>query len=102
MEAQGELDSTLVCISSDHGDMLGDHNTGAKSKPWEASVSVPLLCFGADVMPGRVVDFPVATMDLAATFIDYAGKGVFLKQFTPRAVVVLKQSPFSDLCVYFQ
>ena len=73
VEHQGELDNTIVCITSDHGDMLGDHNTNAKSKPWEASISVPLLCFGPGVKEGVVVDFPVATMDLAATFIDYAG-----------------------------
>jgi arylsulfatase A-like enzyme len=69
----GELENTLVCISSDHGDMLGDHNAAAKSKPWEASIGVPLLCFGPGVLQSKIIDFPVTTMDLAATFIDYAG-----------------------------
>ena len=73
VEALGEADKTLVCVSSDHGDMLGDHDGWAKSKPWEASASVPLLCFGPGVQAGKVVAEPTATLDLAATFIDYAG-----------------------------
>jgi len=75
--ALGELEHTLVCISSDHGEMLGDHGGSGKSKPWEGSASVPLLCFGGSpalkVQPGAVVKEPVATLDLAGTFIDYAG-----------------------------
>ena len=45
----------------------------AKSKPWEASASVPLLCFGPGIKSGQVVNDPTATLDLAATFLDYAG-----------------------------
>jgi len=77
VDSLGELEHTLVCISSDHGDMLGDHNKHGKTVPWEASASVPLLCFGGSellqVKAGAVVDKPVATLDLAGTFIDYAG-----------------------------
>jgi len=73
VEALGEANKTLVCVSSDHGDMMGDHDGWAKSKPWEASASVPLLCFGPGVQVGKVVADPTATLDLAATFIDYAG-----------------------------
>jgi len=82
VQSMGELDNTLVCITSDHGDMLGDHNAEAKSKPWEASIGVPLLCFGLDVKAGNVVDFPVATLDLGATFLDYAGACVSLPRCT--------------------
>jgi len=77
VEALGEMNQTLVVISSDHGEMLGDHNTGGKSKPWEASASVPLVVFGGsdvfNIQPGDVHSEPVANMDLAGTFLDYAG-----------------------------
>ena len=57
--------------------MLGDHGGNGKCKPWEASVSVPLLCFGGSdsigIKQNAVVTKPVATMDLAGTFMDYAG-----------------------------
>ena len=73
----GELERTVICIASDHGDLTGDHNGAGKSTPWQQSVSVPLLCFGGSdalkIGAGQVVNEPTATMDLAATFIDYAG-----------------------------
>ena len=73
VRAQGELNKTIVCMTSDHGEMLGDHGDFDKSKPWQASVGVPLICAGPGLATGRVVKAPVGTVDLAATFLDYAG-----------------------------
>ena len=73
VEARGDLDSTVVCVASDHGEMLGDHGDVDKSKPWEGSAHVPLACMGPGITAGAVIDIPVATMDMAGTFIDYAG-----------------------------
>merc|ERR1711865_917196 len=46
-------------------------------KPWEASASVPLIVFGGSdsigIPAGGVRSGPVATLDLAGTFMDYAG-----------------------------
>jgi hypothetical protein len=36
----------MQCISSDHGELLGDHGDWAKSKPWEGATHVPLTCMG--------------------------------------------------------
>lgn len=77
VEELGEMNKTLVVISSDHGEMLGDHNTHSKSKPWEGSASVPLIVFGGSdsfsIPAGSVRPAPAATLDLAGTFMDYAG-----------------------------
>jgi len=73
VEAQGELERTLVVVTSDHGEMLGDHGDIQKSKPWQGSVSVPLVVLGPGVPKGRVVDAPVATLDLVALFLETAG-----------------------------
>jgi arylsulfatase A-like enzyme len=70
--AQGVMDNTVVCIASDHGEMLGDHGDVDKSKPWEGSSHVPLMCAGPGIKKGVTVDIPVATMDMAGTFMDYA------------------------------
>ena len=64
---------TVVCIASDHGEMLGDHGDVDKSKPWEGSAHVPLMCSGPGIRVGATVTSPVATMDMAGTFMDYAG-----------------------------
>jgi arylsulfatase A-like enzyme len=70
---RGELDHTLVVFSSDHGEMLGDHNLWGKVLPFHPSVSVPLVAAGPGVAPGLRSDAPASVMDLAATFLDYAG-----------------------------
>ena len=67
-----ELDATVVCVASDHGEMLGDHGDAGKSKPWEASARVPLICGGPGILRNHTVTQPVATMDLAGTFMDLA------------------------------
>jgi arylsulfatase A-like enzyme len=70
--SQGVMDNTVVCIASDHGEMLGDHGGVDKSKPWEGSSHVPLICAGPGIQNNVTVDVPVATMDMAGTFMDYA------------------------------
>lgn len=70
---QADLDNTLICLTSDHGDMLADRGTTAKSKPWQSAMSVPLICSGPNIKSNTVIDTAVTTMDLAATFIDFSG-----------------------------
>jgi arylsulfatase A-like enzyme len=70
---RGELDNTIVIYSSDHGEMLGDHNAWGKSVPFHASVCVPLVVAGPGVRTGFVAKSPTSTMDLAATCLELAG-----------------------------
>jgi len=73
LKQRGELDNTLIVYSSDHGELLGDHNGWGKSSPYQPSVGVPLIVAGPGVRKGFAGDTPVSVMDLAATFLDYAG-----------------------------
>lgn len=41
------LDDTIICFTSDHGDMLGNHHLWAKRLFYENSVNVPLILLGA-------------------------------------------------------
>ena len=86
VEQLGDAPSTVICISSDHGEMLGDHGDWDKSKPWEGSAHVPLVCTGPGVMAGQVVAQPVTTMDLAATWLHLAGVDL-MEQSTSRSLV---------------
>ena len=79
-----EFDNTLICISSDHGEMLGDWDLFGKGKPWIASTNVPFMCIGPDVKRGKVVKKYVTNMDLTGTFLDYAE--------TPKAMNMTSQS----------
>jgi len=71
LEDRGDLSNTIVVYSSDHGDMLGDHNEWSKSRPWQSSVAVPLVIAGPGIIQGQS-DALVQLTDLAATFIDLA------------------------------
>ena len=76
LEERGELDNTLIVFSSDHGEMLGDHNAWGKGKPLHPSVSVPLVIAGPGVQQGITCDLPMTNLDLTATFLDYAGLAI--------------------------
>ncbi len=73
VKERGELEHTLVVFSSDHGEMLGDHDLWGKRVPYQASVGVPLVVWGPGVKRGLVRREPATTLDLTATFLDYAG-----------------------------
>ena len=80
LEALGILDDTLVVYSTDHGDWLGDHGLILKGPmPYEGLLRVGLLFQGPGVPKGKVVGDPVSTLDLPATFADFAGVA-----FSPR------------------
>ena len=76
LERRGELDNTLIVYSSDHGEMLGDHDRWTKNVPYQPSVGVPFVTAGPGVRRGGVEEGPATTLDLAATFLDYAGLSV--------------------------
>ena len=70
----GLLENTLIVYSTDHGDWLGDHGLLLKGPmAYEGLLRVGLLFEGPGVPKGKVVDDPVSTLDLPATFCDYAG-----------------------------
>jgi len=73
LKKRGELENTLIVYCSDHGEMLGDRGMGGKSKPFHPSVCVPLVIAGQAIRKNIVCDKPVETLDLTATFLDYAG-----------------------------
>ena len=73
LRERGELENALIIFCCDHGEMLGDHNLWGKTVPYQPSVSVPLIIAGPGVKRLGSSDVLVNTMDLTATFVDYAG-----------------------------
>ncbi len=80
MEETGRIKDTMIVLTSDHGDFLGDHWMGEKTFFQDASVKVPLIIHdpseAADKTRGTVCDALVETIDLAPTFVDFAGGSV--------------------------
>ncbi len=77
MEQTGRMDDTMIVLTSDHGDFLGDHWMGEKTFFHDASTKVPLIIYDpspeADGTRGTVCDELVESVDLAPTFVDVAG-----------------------------
>ena len=70
----GQADNTIVVYSSDHGDWLGDHGLILKGPMhYEGLLRVGLILRGPGIPAGGIVDDPVSTIDLPATFADWAG-----------------------------
>jgi choline-sulfatase len=67
----GQLDDTVVVLTSDHGDMLGERGLWYKMSFFEGSARVPLIVSGPGVGPRRV-STPVSTMDLLPTLVELA------------------------------
>jgi arylsulfatase A-like enzyme len=77
LEDSGRMDDTMIVVTSDHGDYLGDHWLGEKELFHDPSVRVPLIIYdpssAADASRGTVCDELVESIDLVATFIEAAG-----------------------------
>jgi arylsulfatase len=73
VEERGELDSTVIVYSSDHGEMLGDHDRWGKSTYYQPASGVPLVVAGPNMRGGTSSDALVSMHDLTATFLDLAG-----------------------------
>ena len=80
LEANGRLADTLIVLTSDHGDYLGDHWLGEKDLFHAPSVKVPLIVVDrrpeADATRGTTCDALVEAIDLAPTFVAAAGGAV--------------------------
>ena len=63
-----------VIYTTDHGDLLGNHGLYLKGPtPYEDLLRIGMIARGPGVAQNKVVTEPVSTLDLAATFYDYAG-----------------------------
>ncbi len=80
MEQTGRMDDTMIVLTSDHGDFLGDHWMGEKTFFHDTSTKMPLIIYDpspeADATRDMVSDALVESIDLAPTFVEVAGGDV--------------------------
>ncbi|MDR1964595.1 MAG: sulfatase-like hydrolase/transferase [Planctomycetaceae bacterium] len=72
---------TLIVFTSDHGNMLGDHNRWFKGVPYEGSTRIPLIIkvpqhssFAETFNHGKIVQELVESIDVMPTILDLIGK----------------------------
>lgn len=65
---------TIVILTSDHGEFLGDHGLLFKGPMfYDSLIRVGLVAAGPGIDEGKVVQNVVSTADLAPTLIDFGG-----------------------------
>ena len=74
LRLEGILDDTIIMFTSDHGDMLGNHDMAAKRIFYESSANIPMILSAnkgnAKAAEGRVDDRLVAFADVMPTLLD--------------------------------
>jgi len=74
LAAAGVAEDTVLCFSSDHGDMLGSQGQVLKQRPWEESINVPfILRYPNKVKAGQRPDWIVSTVDVMPTLLGLSG-----------------------------
>lgn len=73
LDEHGLWDDTIIVFTTDHGEMMGDHELIAKGvNPYDAGVRCPLIVAGGDVQ-SQIADRLICTLDFFPTFCDWAG-----------------------------
>jgi len=75
LKRKGLYDNTVIVLTSDHGEHLGDHRLFAKNSFLESSACVPLIMrLPTDHgVYNRRSQAPVLTADIAPTLLEFAG-----------------------------
>lgn len=73
IERLGQSDRTVIILTSDHGDMVGEHGMFFKRTFREWSSRVPLIFAGPGIGQGESVGHPVSLIDLFPTIVSLAG-----------------------------
>lgn len=75
LDEQGKLNQTLIVITADHGEMLGDHWMFGKDGYFDQSFHIPLIVIdpSADRSRGRIVDAFTEAVDVMPTILDRIG-----------------------------
>lgn len=74
VDGSGLKNNTMVIYTSDNGWFMGDHGLFNKMWMYEESLHVPLIIrYPQQVKPAAISDEFISVLDLAPTFLDYAG-----------------------------
>ena len=76
IEGLGALGRTVILVTADHGESLGEHDYYFEHGAYlyEPTVRVPLIVAAPGRLPeGRTVASPASTIDIAPTLLDLAG-----------------------------
>jgi len=74
LDALDLKDDTIVCFTSDHGDMLGSQGHHLKQRPWEESINIPfILRYPGKIRAGQRCDWLFSSVDVMPTLLGLCG-----------------------------
>jgi len=80
LKATGEYDRTLIIVTSDHAEMLGEHHAWGKEIYFDQAFRLPLVIRDprrtADAARGSRVDAFTEAVDIMPTILDWLGRPV--------------------------
>jgi arylsulfatase A-like enzyme len=78
LKQAGQYDDTLIVLTSDHGEMLGDRHAWGKMSVYDAAYHVPLIVRDPrnPAQFGTRVTTPTQSIDVAPTILDWVGNPV--------------------------
>lgn len=78
LKDSGQYDNTLLILTADHGEMLGDRHAWGKMSVYDAAYHTPLIIRapGAQAARGTTVHVPTESIDIAPTILDALGLDV--------------------------
>lgn len=75
-EALGEFglrQDSYIAFTSDHGEMMGDHNMWRKGYPYEGSSRIPFILSGPGIAAKSKLETVIELQDVMPTLLDLAG-----------------------------
>ncbi len=73
MESKGFMEDTLIVLTGDHGESLGEHGESTHGYfAYNSTLWIPLILVGPGIIPGRANDY-VGHIDLFPTICDFLG-----------------------------
>lgn len=72
LKDSGQYDDTLVLLTADHGEMLGDHHLWGKQNPYDPAYHIPLMIHDPQnpTQFGTVVEAMTESIDFTPTILD--------------------------------
>lgn len=68
----GLRENTVIILTSDHGELLGERGMWYKMSPFEGSIQVPLMISAPHRLAAGRIDTPVSLLDILPTLTDLA------------------------------
>lgn len=75
LKASGQYDDTLIVVTADHGEMLGDYHLWGKNSPYEGALKIPLIIRDPrnEGAAGEIVSAFTESVDIMPTLLEWAG-----------------------------